>query len=108
MDFGLSEEQQLLQETVAGFLANENDPNQLRARFDGDDAHDAGFWNGMVEMGLGGLVVPEAHDGAGLELLDAAVVAETLGRGAAPGPFLGHTLACLAIARGGSDAQQSK
>ena len=34
MDFGLSEEQQLLQETIGQFLANENDPSQLRARFD--------------------------------------------------------------------------
>jgi len=107
VDFGLSEEQQLLQETVAGFLANENDPNQLRARFDADAAHDAAFWNGMVEMGLGGLMVPEEYDGAGLELLDAAIVAEALGRSGAPGPFLGHTLATLAITRGGS-AEQKK
>ncbi len=106
MDFGLSEEQALLQHTVGQFLANENDPNQLRARFDAEDGHDAGFWNGMVEMGLAGLVVPEPHGGAGLDLLDAAVVAETLGRGAAPGPFLGHTLACVALAAGGSDAQK--
>ncbi|MAE96565.1 MAG: acyl-CoA dehydrogenase [Deltaproteobacteria bacterium] len=106
MDFGLSEEQALLQDTVGQFLANENDPNQLRARFDSEERHDAPFWNGMIELGLGGLMVPEEFGGAGLELLDAALVAETLGRGAAPGPFLGHTLAALAIASGGSDAQK--
>ena len=106
MDFGLSEEQALLQDSVGQFLANENDPNQLRARFDSDEAHDAGFWNGMMELGLGGLLVPEEFGGAGLELLDAALVAEILGRNAAPGPFLGHTLAAFAIATGGSDAQK--
>lgn len=108
MDFGLSEEQNLLQETVSQFLANENDPNQLRARFDSDESHDAGFWGGLSEMGLAGLMIPEQYDGAGLELLDAALVSECLGRGAAPGPFLGQTLAAFAIAQGGSDAQKKE
>jgi alkylation response protein AidB-like acyl-CoA dehydrogenase len=59
-----------------------------------------------MELGLGGLLIPDAHGGAGLEMVDAAVIAEVLGRSAAPGPFLGHTLAGLAIALGGSDAQK--
>ena len=106
MDFGLSEEQQLLQATVSQFLANENDPNQLRARFDADEPHDPTFWKGLMELGLGGLLVPEEHGGAGLQMIDAALVAETMGFAGAPGPFLGHTLAGLAIALGGSDAQK--
>lgn len=106
MDFGLSEEQQLLQATIDQFLTNENDPNQLRARFDAEEGMDTGFWRGMAEMGIAGIAVPEEYGGAGLELLDAALVAETLGRGAAPGPFLGHTLACVALAAAGSDAQK--
>src|SRR6185369_1821733 len=61
-----------------------------------------------VEIGVTGLVVPEAHGGAGLELLELALVAEELGRGAVPVPFLGHALATLAIARGGSAAQQAE
>ncbi len=108
MDFGLSEEQRLLQETVARFLAHENEPAKLRERFDAEGDHDPAFWKGMAELGLAGLLVPEEHGGAGLLLLDAAVVAETLGHGAAPGPFLGHTLACLAIARGGSETQRKR
>ena len=108
MDFGLSEEQQLLQQTVAQFLGNENDPNQLRARFDGDEELDRGLWKGMLELGLGGLLIPENYGGAGLTLLDAAVVAETMGHGAAPGPFLNHTLAGLAIALAGNDAQRER
>jgi alkylation response protein AidB-like acyl-CoA dehydrogenase len=106
MDFGLSDEQRLLQDTVEKFLAKENDAPQLRARFDADEAFDPTFWRGIAELGLAGLVIPEAHGGAGLALLDAALVAETLGRAAAPGPFLGHTLASLALALGGSAEQQ--
>ncbi len=108
MDFGLSDEQRLLQDTVEQFLAKENDATRLRARFDAEEAFDAGFWRGMAELGLAGLVIPEAQGGAGLPLLDAALVAETLGRGAAPGPFLGHTLAALALALGGSAEQQQR
>jgi alkylation response protein AidB-like acyl-CoA dehydrogenase len=108
MDFGLSEEQRLLQHTVEQFLAKENDATRLRARFDAEEAFDAGFWRGLSELGLAGLLIPEAHGGAGLALLDAALVAETLGRFAAPGPSLGHTLASLALVLGGSPAQQER
>ena len=108
MDFGLSDEQRLLQDTVEKFLEKENDATKLRARFDAAEAFDAGFWRGLAELGLAGLVIPEAHGGAGLQLLDAALAAETLGRFAAPGPFLGHTLASLALALGGSAEQQRR
>jgi len=106
VDFGLSDEQRLLQDSVGQFLAKENDATKLRARFDAEEAFDAGLWRGMAELGLAGLAIPEAHGGAGLELLDAALAAETLGHGAGPGPFLGHTLASLALALGGSAEQQ--
>ena len=106
MDFGLSDEQRLLQESVASFLAKENDATRLRARFDAEEAFDGRLWRGMAELGLASLAIPEAHGGSGLELLDAALVAETLGRGAAPGPFLGHTLASLAVVLGGSPEQR--
>ena len=106
MDFGLSDEQKLLQESVAQFLAKENDATKLRARFDAEEALDAGLWHAMAELGLAGLAIPEVRGGTGLELLDAALVAETLGRFAAPGPFLGHTLASLALVLGGSPEQQ--
>jgi alkylation response protein AidB-like acyl-CoA dehydrogenase len=108
MDFGLSDEQRLLQDTIEKFLEKENDPTRLRARFDAEEAFDAAFWRGLAELGLAGLVIPEAHGGAGLQLLDAALAAETLGRFAAPGPFLGHTLASLAIALGGTAEQQRR
>jgi len=108
MNFELSEEQRLLQETVSGFLAAEASPAHVRAFYDGDEAVDAPLWKGLCELGLPGLMVPEAYGGAGLQLLDLACVAEVLGRHATPGPLLGHALATLAIACGGSDAQRSR
>jgi alkylation response protein AidB-like acyl-CoA dehydrogenase len=108
MNFDLTEEQQMLQETVGQLLANECPVTRLREVFDSDTGFDEALWKGMAELGILGLNVPEDFGGAGLETLDLAVVAETMGYHAAPGPFLGHALAIEAIVRGGSDAQKKK
>jgi len=108
MKFELSEEQELLQETVRGFLEAECPIARLREIYDADEPFDPGLWKGMVELGLAGICLPEQYGGAGLEALDLAVVSETVGYCAAPGPFLGHTLAGAAIALGGSDAQRAR
>jgi alkylation response protein AidB-like acyl-CoA dehydrogenase len=108
VNFDLSEEQILLQDTVRQFLENECDANRLREIFDGDEGFDPLLWKGMLELGLGGIHIPEEYGGAGLELVDLALVAEVLGRHAAPGPFLSHALAGLALCLGGSDDQKRR
>ena len=107
MNFDTSEEQELLQDTVRQFLAGECPPLRVREIFESEGGHDPALWKGMVELGLAGLLVPEEHGGAGLEVIDLALVSETLGYGGAPGPFLGHALASAAILAGGSDAQRA-
>ncbi len=106
MDFDITEEQDLLQATVSQFLANECPPTRVREIFDGDTGHDPTLWKGLIELGRGGITLPEAFGGAGLELLDLALIGEVLGAGAAPGPFLGHSLAGLALQLAGSDEQK--
>ena len=107
MNFDTSEEQELLQDTVRQFLAGECPTLRVREIFDSEAGHDPALWKGMVELGLAGLLVPEQYGGAGLEVIDLALVAETLGYGGAPGPFFGHTLATAAILSGGSEAQRN-
>ena len=97
MNFSLSAEQELLQSTVRDFAAKECPPQAVHAVFDGEREAVAALWRGLAEIGVAGLVVPEAHGGAGLELLELALVAEELGRGAVPVPFLGHALATLEL-----------
>lgn len=108
MDFGLSEEQVLLQETIKGLLENECPPTRLHEVFDAEEPWDAALWKELAELGIAGMIVPEEHGGAGLELIDLALVAEVLGHQATPGPFLGHWLAELAIMLAGSEAQQER
>ncbi len=108
MNFDLSDEQRMLQETVQQFIENECPATKLREIFEGDEGHDPVLWKGLVEMGVAGLAIPEEYGGAGLEILDLAVVSETLGYGALPGPFFNHMVGSLAIAWGGSDAQKER
>ncbi len=108
MDFALSEEQELLQETVRSYVERECPAALARQIFDGDRGPAAKLWQGLVEIGIAGLAVPEKFGGAGLALLELALVAEELGRGVVPVPFLGHVLAGLALAQGGSAAQQER
>ncbi|HTO09431.1 MAG TPA: acyl-CoA dehydrogenase family protein [Myxococcota bacterium] len=107
MNFALTEEQELLQSTVRSFVANECPPPVVRAVYDGKREAVSKLWNGLAEIGIAGLALPEAQGGAGLELLELALVAEELGRGVVPVPFLGHALATLALAQGGSPAQKA-
>jgi alkylation response protein AidB-like acyl-CoA dehydrogenase len=58
-----------------------------------------------MSLGIGGIIVPEGYGGLGLGLLDLAIVADSVGRHAAPGPFLDHALGTLAIVLAG-DAEQ--
>ena len=108
MNFDISEEQELLLETLRQYVDNECPPTRIRELFDSGEGWDPTFWKGLVEMGVGGLVVPEEYGGAGLELLDLALASEAMGYGGAPGPFLGHSLACLAISLAGSEEQKKK
>lgn len=103
MRFHLTEEQSAIQDAVRGTLAEVWPMERLHAFADGriDDGadHDPTSWQALMALGIGGLVLPEADGGAGLGLLDAALVCEVVGEAAAPGPVIGQILAALAVSR---------
>lgn len=107
MDFGLTEEQEMLQETLRGFVENECPTTRLRELFDAGEGHDPALWHALAEMGIAGLGIPEEHGGAGMEVLDLALVAEILGESALPSPLLGHVLASLGVVGAASREQQA-
>jgi alkylation response protein AidB-like acyl-CoA dehydrogenase len=106
MNFLLSEEQNEMQRTVQRFCESELPATRLHEMFDAEDEHDAALWQGLAELGIFGIMVPEEYGGLHMELIDLAIVAEVLGRHAVPGPFLAHSLATLAIMLYGSDEQK--
>lgn len=109
MEFGLSLEQRQFDDSLRGFLRDRLPMDRLRALAEPGLGFDDDLWNGMQELGLPGLLVPERFGGAGLGLLDAAVAAEALGYAAAPLPFAGCTvMASLAFMNSATEAQQNE
>ena len=108
MDFSLTQDQRMMQDSLVRTLADASPLERVR-KFAGDlSDKGADVWQAMAEFGLAGIVVPEAHGGLGLGLLDAALASEALGAAVAPVPFMGVVLGPLAVMRGGSAAQQAQ
>jgi alkylation response protein AidB-like acyl-CoA dehydrogenase len=57
----------------------------------------AEVWSGLAGLGVTGLLVPEPHGGAGMGMVDMAVVLEELGRAAHPGPFASSAVGAASI-----------
>jgi alkylation response protein AidB-like acyl-CoA dehydrogenase len=107
MDFGLSEEQELLQRSAREFLARECPPEFVREVAKSEDGHPRAFHDQIAQLGWTGLMIPEAYGGAGMSFLDLALLSEEMGRAAMPGPFFSSSvLATLALVHGGSAAQK--
>src|SRR4051795_7199349 len=81
MDFELSDEQRLLQDTVRRFVDDRILPNAI----ENDIEHklDMEAIAGMAELGVLGVVIPEEHGGAGLDFVCAALACEEIERGEA-------------------------
>ncbi len=108
MDFALSDDQLTFIDQVDRYLRDTCPPDRLHKAFDGNEAIASEIFQGLLELGLGGLVAPEEHGGLGLGLLEAASITERIGFAGAPGPWVSHVLAVLAIANAGSDAQKAR
>ncbi|HTI77186.1 MAG TPA: acyl-CoA dehydrogenase family protein [Mycobacterium sp.] len=94
----MSEERELLRETVAALVDKHASPAAVREAMSSERGYDEALWKLLCEqVGAAALVVPEELGGAGGELADAAVVLEELGKGLVPTPLLGTTLAELAL-----------
>lgn len=109
MEFALTEEQRLLDESLRGYLGRALPLDQLKAIAKDGRGFSESHWSALSGMGLAGLLIPAEHGGAGLGLLDAAVAAEALGYAAAPAPFVGAAvMAPLAISLMGNASQQAE
>ena len=107
MDFGLSEEQEMLQRSAREFLTQECPPTFVREMYKSEDGFSRELHRKMAEQGWTGLLVPETYGGLGLGMLDMALLLEEMGRAVVPGPFLfSSVLFTLALMQGGTTAQK--
>jgi alkylation response protein AidB-like acyl-CoA dehydrogenase len=109
MDFGFSEEQEMLRKSARSFLEKECPPTFVRKMLDDELGHAPAMWARIAEMGWTGLIFPEAHGGLGLGMVDLVVILEEMGRALLPSPFFPTVvLAGSAVQLGGSEAQRRK
>jgi len=105
----LSDDQKMLQETAASFLADEGGPaKQLRHWRDTGctDGYGTDLWKQFGELGLTGICIPESHGGLGLGATEAALVLEEIGRNLTPSPFLTTAVAAARAIEGTVHAER--
>jgi alkylation response protein AidB-like acyl-CoA dehydrogenase len=109
MDFGFSEEQEMLRSSARDFLAKECPMTHVRKMMEDDRGFTDAEWKQMAELGWMGLILPEDAGGSGLDFVDMVVVLEEMGRAVLPGPFFSTViLGGVALAQAGSAAQKKE
>jgi alkylation response protein AidB-like acyl-CoA dehydrogenase len=107
VDFGFSEEQEMLRQSARALLEKECPSAVVRKLMDDERGLDPALWKKMAELGWLGLVIPEKYGGGGLSYVDLVLVMEEMGRVVLPSPFIWTVMFAEAIKRSASDNQKS-
>lgn len=107
MEFVFTDEQLMIGETAKAFFTENATSDRTRKAMAGEGL-DRDLWSSFCqELGLSGIGLPEDLGGAGLGMVEFAIIAEAAGAQVAALPLLGLATAARAIAAGGSGAQTS-
>ena len=98
MDFNLTEERRMLQDSLGRFLSDKHDHESRRAVIAAGKPYDADLFAGLAELGVLGALFTEDQGGFGGLGFDIAVVFEELGRAGVIEPVLPAVLAGSLIA----------
>jgi alkylation response protein AidB-like acyl-CoA dehydrogenase len=105
----LTDEQSLFRDTAVSFIEAELPVSGTRELHDDPLGYDPSWLRKSAELGWFAMMVPEADGGgsvSGAGLLDAAIIAEQMGRFVQPGPFIPVNVVAGAIAAEGGAAQR--
>ncbi len=109
MNFELSQEQQLLADSLKRFVTNDYTFDARSKIVASPKGWSEEVWAKLAEMGLLGLPFPAEHDGFGGTAVDVMIVMEAIGEGLIVEPYLPTVgLGGQFVARGGSAAQQNR
>jgi alkylation response protein AidB-like acyl-CoA dehydrogenase len=86
MDFEFSQEQEMLRTSVRAFLADKSPISAVRAGYDVDSSDDRSVWDGLADLGV-----------LELDMVDAAVVLEELGRAVSPAPYASSVIGARSL-----------
>ena len=91
MNFDLTEEQQMIVDQAAKFVANESPVERFRKLRETEQGWEPTMWAKMAEQGWLAIAVPEEQGGFGGTFLDMALILEQLGRGLVAEPIIAST-----------------
>jgi alkylation response protein AidB-like acyl-CoA dehydrogenase len=90
VDFTFTEEQRMMAASVRELLDDVCSPAVIRRAVESHEGLSADRWARYCELGLPGVLAPEAAGGLGLEATDFVLIAEECGRAAMPEPLVEH------------------
>ncbi|MEP4524034.1 MAG: acyl-CoA dehydrogenase family protein, partial [Alloalcanivorax venustensis] len=109
MNFDLTEEQQMLNDSLRRFVSNELGFERRAEVIASGKGTDPATWAALAEMGLLGFTFPEDYDGLGGNAVDTMVVMENFGRGLVVEPYLATVVLAGGLIRDqGSEAQKAE
>lgn len=109
MNFDLSEEQQLLKDSVERFVNDNYDLDTRQSLSKNPAGFSDTYWQTMAELGWLGVTVPEAQGGFGGNQADTMVLMEAFGQGLVLEPFFATAvLGTRAVVSGGNADLQSR
>ena len=108
MNFGFTEEQELLRAEVRKFLDQNCPLDEVRKIAATPEGVARPLWDRMAELGWVGLTLPDRYGGIGLGWVDLVVVLEETGRSLFPSPLIATVLGATALELAGSQAQQKR
>ena len=95
MNFGFSEEQDTIRETLARMLGDHATLEVAHNRLDSGEGFDTATWSALAEGGWLGLAMSEEEGGSGMGAVELAILAEEIGRCLAAVPFI--PVLCMAV-----------
>ena len=100
MDLNLTEEQRLIVDSAAEFLAAHSTSAQVRQVTETPGGWDASLWQGLAELGWCGIHTAEEQGGLGLGVVELALLQEQLGRRLACVPYFDSVALAASALRG--------
>jgi alkylation response protein AidB-like acyl-CoA dehydrogenase len=107
MNFDFTEDQTEIARTARELLAKRSGWESVREHANGRSYDDA-LWRELCELGWPGIAVAEQHGGAGLGVVELAILCEQVGFALAAVPLLGTAAAALVLEQAGSAAQRDR
>lgn len=109
MDFGLTDEQELLRQTARDFVKQSCPPEQAK-KWDETGEFPSSLFGGMAELGWFGLPFPEEDGGGGGGPVELALIAEELGRSSLDVAmcYVGSLIPALTVHRWANSEQRAR